>query len=138
MSNLQLILYDATIILIVAHFFDSAKEQEWNEPIYYGNYPFWIISSTLIVTFTIVGIIPVYLGTNSGNWFSIISGVGGLAAAGYHMPMHYFKKSKTCNNTFSYGLMYILSIFCLLLIFVTLKNMCNKENKNEENLLNNK
>ena len=138
MSNTQFILYDTTIILIIAHFLDSAKDQEWNEPIYFGNYPFWLISSVLIITFTIIGIIPVYLGNNAGNWFSIISSIGGLGAAGYHMPMHYFKKSETCNNPFSYGLMYILSISCLLLIYVSIKNLFRKNIKNEETLINNK
>ena len=139
MSNTQFILYDSTIILIIAHFLDSAKDQEWNEPIYFGNYPFWLISSVLIITFTIIGIIPVYLGNNSGNWFSIIASIGGLATAGYHMPMHYFKKSETCNNSFSYGLMFILSISCLLLIYFSVKNMYTKDTtKKEEKLINSK
>ena len=138
MSNLQFVFYDLTVIMIIAHFLDSCKEQEWNEPMYFGSYVFWLISTVLIITFTIIGIIPVYLGNNSGNWFSIISSIGGLGAAGYHMPLHYFKKSETCNNPFSYGLMYILSISCLLLIYVSIKNLFSKNIKKEETLINNK
>ena len=72
MSNLQFVFYDLTVILIIAHFLDSCKEQEWNEPMYFGSYVFWLVSTVLIITFTIIGIIPVYIGNNSGNIFSII------------------------------------------------------------------
>ena len=138
--SLEFIFYDLTTILIIAHFLDSAHEQEWNEPIYFGSYPFWLISSVLIITFTIVGIIPVYVQTKSGHCFSIIVGIGGLAAAGYHMPMNYLGKSNVCNNNFSYMLMYILSASCIILIYNAIKNSFfkNSETKkeNSNNLLN--
>ena len=137
MSNLQFVFYDLTVIFIIAHFLDSCKEQEWNEPMYFGSYVFWLVSTVLIIAFTIIGIIPVYIGNNSGNIFSIIVGISGLGAAGYHMPLNYLGKSETCNNNFSYGLMYILSAFCLILIYATIKNIYNKDTKNNnENIKN--
>ena len=135
--SLEFIFYDITIILIIAHFLDSAHEQEWNEPIYFGNYPFWLISSVLIITFTIIGIIPVYVQTKSGHWFSIIIGIGGLAAAGYHIPMNYLGKSNVCNNNFSYILMYILSTSCIVLIYNAIKNLIIKDSKTEKENNNN-
>ena len=135
--SLEFLFYDLTIILIIAHFLDSAHEQEWNEPIYFGSYPFWLISSVLIITFTIIGIIPVYVQTKSGHWFSIIVGIGGLAAAGYHMPLNYLGKSNVCNNHFSYILMYILSASCLILIYNAIKNLLFKDSKTEKEKINN-
>ena len=135
--SLEFLFYDLTIILIIAHFLDSAHEQEWNEPIYFGSYPFWLISSVLIITFTIIGIIPVYVQTKSGHWFSIIVGIGGLAAAGYHMPLNYLGKSNVCNNHFSYILMYILSASCLILIYNAIKNLLFKDSKTEKEKNNN-
>ena len=116
MVNRQFIIYNITAVLIIAHFLDSAKEQEWNEVIYFGNYPFWLISSSIIIGFIICGIVPVYLENNLGKWFSIIVAIGGLLAAGYHIPMNKAGKSDTCNNNFSYWLMGILSAFCLILL----------------------
>ena len=116
MVNFHFVVYNITVILIIAHFLDSAKEQEWNEVIYFGNYPFWLISSTMIIALIIGGIIPVYLGNNIGKLFSIIVAIGGLLAAGYHIPMNKAGKSEVCNNNFSYWLMGILSAFCLILL----------------------
>ena len=132
--SLQFIFYNLTIILIIAHFLDSAHEKEWNEVIYFGNYPFWLISTVLIITFTIIGIIPVYKETKKGDWFSIIVSLGGLSGAGYHIPMNYFGKSDVCNNYFSYCLMYILTVSCFILIYYTIKNLYynNSKNKNEK------
>ncbi len=116
MVTFHFVVYNITVLLIIAHFLDSAKEQEWNEVIYFGNYPFWLISSTIIIAFIIGGIVPVYLGNNIGNLFSIIVAIAGLLAAGYHIPMNKGGKSNVCNNTFSYWLMGILSAFCLILL----------------------
>ena len=132
--SFQFIFYDLTVILIIAHFLDSAHDQEWNEPIYFGSYLFWLISTVLIITFTIIGIIPVYLKTLYGNWFSIIVGIAGLAGGGYHIPMNYLGKSNVCDNGFSYFLMLILSISCIALIYSAIKNMyCSNSEKEEIN-----
>ena len=132
--SFEFIFYDSTVILIIAHFLDSAHDQEWNEPIYFGSYPFWLISTILIITFTIIGIIPVYVQTKWGHWFSILVGIAGLAGAGYHMPMNYLGKSNVCNNNFSYILIYILSSSCILLLYNSIKNLFFKDSKiNKEN-----
>ena len=116
MVSFQFIIYNITVSLIIAHFFDSAKDHEWNEVIYFGNYPFWLISSTWICAFLIAGIIPVYHQTNLCTSFCIITWVAGLLAGGYHLPMNHFGKSEVCNNSFSYWLMAILSTACIILI----------------------
>ena len=116
MITLQFIMYNITVLLVIAHFLDSAKEHEWTDVIYCNNYPFWLISSIIMIGFSICGIVPVYLETKIGNWLCIIVAIGGLLAAGYHIPMNITGKSDVCHNKFSYWLMAILSLFCLILL----------------------
>ena len=37
MITLQFILYNLTFLLVIAHFLDSAKEQEWTDFLYRGS-----------------------------------------------------------------------------------------------------
>ena len=116
MITLQFILYNLTFLLVIAHFLDSAKEKEWTK----GSYTGWLVSSIMLIALALVGIVPVYLGNQVGDILSVLVAVGGLGAAGYHIPMHRMKKSEVCHNKFSYGLMIVLSLLCLALIVATI------------------
>ena len=120
MITLQFILYNLTFLFVIAHFLDSAKEKEWTDFLYKGSYTGWLISSLLLIALALIGIVPVYLGNPVGNILSVLVAVGGLGAAGYHIPMHRMKKSEVCHNKFSYGLMIVLSLLCLALIVATI------------------
>ena len=122
MITLQFILYNLTILLVIAHFLDSAKEKEWTDFLYKGSYTGWLISSLLLIALALIGIVPVYLGNPVGNILSIVVALGGLGAAGYHIPMHRMGKSEVCHNGFSYSIMVILSVLCVSLAGVTLFN----------------
>ena len=120
MITLQFILYNLTFLLVIAHFLDSAKEQEWTDFLYRGSYKGWLISSLLLIALALAGIVPVWIGSQAGDILSVLVGLGGLGAAGYHIPMHRMKKSEVCHNKFSYGLMLALSLLCLALIIITI------------------
>ena len=120
MITLQFILYNLTFLFVIAHFLDSAKEKEWTDFLYNGSYTGWLVSSLLLIALALIGIVPVYLGNPVGNILSIVVALGGLGAAGYHIPMHRMKKSEVCHNKFSYGLMIVLSLLCLALIVATI------------------
>ena len=120
MITLQFILYNLTFLLVIAHFLDSAKEKEWTDFLYKGSYTGWLVSSIILIALALVGIVPVYLCNQVGDILSVLVGIGGLGAAGYHIPMHRMKKSEVCHNKFSYGLMMILSLLCLTLIVATI------------------
>ncbi|MBR1520890.1 MAG: hypothetical protein IJ635_06605 [Bacteroidaceae bacterium] len=116
MLTLQFIIYNLTTLLVIAHFLDSAKEKEWTDFIYQGSYTGWLISSLLLIALTLSGIVPVYLGNTLGNILSAIVAIGGMGAAGYHIPMHCTGKSKVCKNRFSYVIMVMLTMLCLTLL----------------------
>lgn len=116
MPTIQFVVYNLTVLLIIAHFLDSAKEHEWTDTIYQNNYVFWLISSLILIAFALSGIVPVYLGNEIGNIISAIVALGGLGAAGYHIPMNRSGKSEVCHNRFSYCLMTVLSVMCLVLL----------------------
>ena len=120
MITLQFILYNLTFLLVITHFLDSAKEKEWTDFLYKGSYTGWLVSSIMLIALALVGIVPVYLGNQVGDILSVLVAVGGLGAAGYHIPMHRMKKSEVCHNKFSYGLMIVLSLLCLALIVTTI------------------
>jgi len=122
MITLQFILYNLTFLLVIAHFLDSAKEKEWTDFLYKGSYTGWLVSSIMLIALALVGIVPVYLGNQVGDILSVLVAVGGLGAAGYHIPMHRMKKSEVCHNGFSYGIMVLLSVICVLLAGATLFN----------------
>ena len=66
-----------------------------------------------------IGIIwerPVFVESQSGDILSVIVAIGGLDAAGYHIPMYRTGKSKVCDNRFSCAIMVILSVSCLCLL----------------------
>lgn len=116
MITVQFIAYNLTFLLVIAHFLDSAKESEWTDFIYNGSYPLWLITSLALIALALVGIVPVYLDNHVGDVLSVIVAIGGLGAAGYHIPMHRSGKSKVCDNRFSYVIMVTLSIFCMGLL----------------------
>ena len=122
MITLQFILYNLTFLLVIAHFLDSAKEKEWTDFLYKGSYTGWLISSLFLIGLALAGVVPVYLGNPVGNILSIVVALGGLGAAGYHIPMHRMGKSEVCHNGFSYGIMVLLSVLCVSLAGVTLFN----------------
>ena len=115
MITFQFLAYNITVLLVIAHFLDSAKEREWTDFIYKGSYSFWFITSLVLIGLALAGIVPVYLGNQAGDILSVIVAIGGLGAAGYHIPMH-LGKSKVCDNRLSYVIMGILSISCLCLL----------------------
>ena len=116
MITFQFLAYNLTVLLVIAHFLDSAKEREWTDFIYKGSYSFWLITSLVLIGLALTGIVPVYFGNQSGDILSVIVAIGGLGAAGYHIPMHRTGKSKVCDNRLSYVIMGILSISCLCLL----------------------
>lgn len=113
-------LYCVQMMFIIGHFLDSAKEEEWTEPIYKGSYHLWFFSSMIFILLTIIGIPYVYEGTSFGYGWSIFMGLAGLSGYGYHKITHIQETSEVCNNGFSYIIMYILNILSLLLIAVSL------------------
>ena len=119
MMTAQFILYNATALFIVLHFFDSAKEREWTEPLYRNSYTLWIVTSALLVALVLIGIVPIFLGNATGDVLSYIVGIGSLGAAGYHLPTQLWNGSEVCKNTFSYVLMAILSLLALALLIAT-------------------
>ena len=122
MITLQFILYNLTFLFVIAHSLDSAKEKEWTDFLYKGSYTGWLISSVFLIGLALAGIVPVFLGNQWGDILSVIVAVGGLGAAGYHIPMHHMGKSEVCHNGFSYSIMVILSVLCVSLAGVTLFN----------------
>ena len=116
MITIQFIMYNLTVLLIIAHFLDSAKEREWTDALYRNNYTFWLFSSLALIGLALSGIVPVFLGNVSGDILSAVVALGGLGAAGYHIPMHRAGKSEVCHNHFSYSLMIVLSVMCLALL----------------------
>lgn len=122
MVTFQFVLYNLTFLMVIAHFLDSAKEREWTDFLYRGSYTAWLISSLFLIALAMVGIVPVYLDSQAGDVLSAFVALGGLGAAGYHIPMHHMGKSEVCHNRLSYGIMVVLSILCVLLAGVTLFN----------------
>ena len=94
----------------------------WTDFLYKGSYIGWLISSLLLIALALIGIVPVYLGSQVGDILSVIVAVGGLGAAGYHIPMHYKGKSEVCHNSLSYSIMALPTVICVLLAIVTLFN----------------
>ena len=119
MEYIQFVVYNLTVLMTIAHFLDSAKEQEWTDVLYGGSYIGWLVSSIALIGVAMAGIVPVWLGNQAGDILSVLVGIGGLGAAGYHIPMHRSGKSEVCHNGFSYGLMAVLSALCILLIAMT-------------------
>ena len=120
MITTQFIIYNLTVLLVIAHFLDSAKEHEWTDAIYRGSYAFWLVSSLVLIALALLGVVPVFLGNQAGDILSAIVALGSLGAAGYHIPMNRSGKSAVCHNHFSYGIMAALSVLCLALLITLL------------------
>lgn len=67
-----------------------------------------------------IGASYVYEQTTAGDILSLILGLGGLGAGGYHLPMLWLKKSRVCGNPFSYIIMALLAITSIALIIVSI------------------
>ena len=65
----------------------------------------------------------VYEQTMTGHVLALLTGIGGLGAGGYHLPMHFLKKSEVCKNTLSYWLMALLTLASVALVIVTISIM---------------
>ena len=53
----------------------------------------------------------------------------GLGAGEYHIPLHLLGKSNVCDNNFSYWIMVLLTIACIVLLVSTVQKMMKKEPK---------
>ncbi len=122
--TLQLILYLVTFWLVILHYLDSAKEQEWMDKVFLGCYPFWLTTAAVLMAVPLFGMPFVYEQTMTGHVLALLTGFGGLGAAGYHIPMHYLKKSDVCKNRLSYYLMLLLTLASIALIIDTIIIMC--------------
>ena len=129
MASIQFTSYFFTYLFTIVHFLDSCKEQEWNEPIFFNSYPLWLIITTIFLGILQCGIIPAYIGNKTGNYFSIFAALYGLGAGGYHIPLHLLGKSNVCDNNFSYWIMVLLTIACIVLLVSTVQKMIKKEPK---------
>jgi hypothetical protein len=118
--TLQFILYLTTFWLVILHYLDSAKEQEWTDKVFLGSYPFWLTTAAVLMAVPLIGMPFVYEQTMTGHVMALLTGIGGLGAGGYHIPMHYLKKSEVCRNNLSYVLMLLLTLASMALIIDTL------------------
>ncbi len=135
MSYCQYILYNATIVFIVIHFFESANNEEYREPIYFNSFPFWLYSSGLIIAYTLY-VLHSFKNKNSyKNIHCIITGIGGILAPGYHIPAILYNNSEVCKNNLCYFNMTILTILSLGLIVSTICEMKIPKKKVNEQLI---
>lgn len=123
MITIQFLAYSLTVLFVVLHFMDSAKEHEWTEPIYKNSYLLWLVSSAFLIAVALIGIVPVYLQNLAGDVLSYIVGIGGIGAAGYHIPMQRWNHSVVCKNPISYWLMLILTLCSIALLITTIMNV---------------
>ena len=77
MASCQYILYNAVFLFIVIHFFESANDKEYTEPIYFNCFPFWLYSSGLIIAYLLYGLNSFNYENSYKNFHSIIAGIGG-------------------------------------------------------------
>ena len=118
--TLQFVLFNLVALLVIVHYLDSAKEHEWTDAAFRGNYKLWLLVATVLFVVLLVGFIPIYLHTQFGHAWALVTSVGGLAGYGYHKFQHHTGRSTVCLNRTSYAIMYALNIACLALIAVTL------------------
>ena len=131
MASCQYILYNATFLFIVIHFFESANDKEYKEPIYFNSFPFWLYSSGFIIAYLLYGLNSFRYPNSYKNLHCILTGFGGILAPGYHIPVILLNNSKVCKNNLCYTNMTILSILSLSLIISTLYEMKYSKNKIE-------
>ena len=131
MVSCQYILYNATFLFIVIHFFESANDKEYKEPIYFNSFPFWLYSSGFIIAY-MLNTLQSFRSENSyKNLHCILTGIGGILAPGYHIPAILFNNSEVCKNNLCYFNMVILSMLSLCLIISTVYIMNCSKNKVE-------
>ena len=119
----QFILFSLTFWLVILHYLDSAKEQEWTDKVFLNSYPFWLTTAGILMAIPLPGMPFVYEQTMTGHVLALITGLGGLGAGGYHLPMHLMKKSEVCKNRFSYVLMLLLTLASAALVIDTMMLM---------------
>ena len=129
MSYCQYILYNATIVFIVIHFFESANNKEYREPIYFNSFPFWLYSSGLIIAYLLYVLNSFRYENSYKNFNCIITGLAGILAPGYHIPAIILNDSKVCKNNLCYFNMIILTLLSLCLIISTIIEMRRSKNK---------
>ena len=131
MASCQYILYNAVFLFIVIHFFESANDKEYTEPLYFNCFPFWLYSSGLIIAYLLYGLNSFNYENSYKNFHSIIAGIGGILAPGYHIPAIYFNNSEVCKNNLCYLNMVILVILCISLIICSIYKIIKGKNKIE-------
>ena len=136
MASCQYILYNATVVFIVIHFFESANDKEYREPIYFNSFPFWLYSSGLIIAYTLYVLNSFRYPNSYKNLNCIITGLGGILAPGYHIPAILYNDSEVCKNSLCYVNMTILTILSFGLIISTIYEM--KYTKNTVDFIKNK
>ena len=131
MVSCQYILYNATFLFIVIHFFESANDKEYKEPIYFNSFPFWLYSSGFIIAYMLYALHSFRYENSYKNLHCILTGIGGILAPGYHIPAILFNNSEVCKNNLCYFNMVILSMLSLSLIISTVYIMNCEKNKVE-------
>lgn len=122
-ASAQIIFYLATYFLVILHYIDSAKEHEWTDSVFRNSYGLWFAIAAFLMAIPMVGMPFLFAHTLTGNIIALITALGGLGAAGYHIPMHIMKRSKVCLNGFSYVIMILLSVTSVGLLITTIKTM---------------
>ena len=129
MASCQYILFNATFLFIVIHFFESANDKEYREPIYFNCFPFWLYSSGLIIAYLLYVLNSFRYENSYKNFNCIITGLAGILAPGYHIPAIILNDSKVCKNNLCYFNMIILTLLSLCLIISTIIEMRRTKNK---------
>ena len=129
MASCQYLLYNATFLFIVIHFFESANDKEYREPIYFNSFPFWLYSSGLFIGYMLYVLNSFRYKNSYKNLNCIITGLAGILAPGYHIPAILLNDSKVCKNNLCYFNMGILFLLCFSLIISTIYEMKISKNK---------
>ena len=129
MVSCQYILYNAAIVFIVIHFFESANDKEYKEPIYFNSFPFWLYSSGLIIAYTLYVLNLFRYENTYKDLHCIFTAIGGILAPGYHIPAILYNNSEVCKNNLCYINMVILTVICIGLIISTIYEIKKAKNK---------
>ena len=129
MASCQYLLFNATFLFVVIHFFESANDKEYREPIYFNCFPFWLYSSGLIIVYLLYVLNSFRYENSYKNINCIIAGLGGILAPGYHIPVIILNDSKVCKNNLCYFNMIILTLLSFCLIISTIIEMRRSKNK---------
>ena len=129
MASCQYILFNATFLFIVIHFFESANDKEYREPIYFNSFSFWLYSSGLIIAYLLYALNSFRYENSFKNLHCIVTGLAGILAPGYHLPAIILKNSEVCKNNLCYFNMVILTLLSLCLIISTIFEMKNSPKK---------